>query len=75
MIGFPKSFTPGTNGRVTAEVVRAQIDSEEDFAKYHGKLEGKIIVRQPVREVKMLEGIVVQRWTPELLKEAESIAT
>jgi hypothetical protein len=72
LIGFPKSFTPGTKGRVTAEVVRVQVNSEEDFAKYHGKLQGKIIVRQPVREVKMLEGIVVQRWTPELLKEAES---
>lgn len=72
LIGFPKSFTPGTKGRITAEVVRVQVNSEEDFAKYHGKLQGKIIVLQPVREVKMLEGIVVQRWTPELLKEAES---
>jgi hypothetical protein len=72
LIGFPKSFTPGTKGRVTAEVVRVQIDSEEDFAKYRGKLQGKIIVRQPVRDVKMLEGTVVQRWTPELVKEAES---
>jgi hypothetical protein len=72
LIGFPKSFTPGTKGRVTAEVVRVQIDSEEDFAKYRGKLQGKIIVRQPVRDVKMLEGTVVQRWTPELVEEAES---
>ena len=47
-----KSFTPGTKGRLTADVVRVQIDSEEDFAKYRGKLQGKIIVRQPVREVK-----------------------
>jgi carboxypeptidase Q len=30
LIGFPKSFTPGTKGRVTAEVIRVQIDSEED---------------------------------------------
>jgi carboxypeptidase Q len=60
LIGFPKSFTPGTKGRVAAEVVRLQVNSEEDFAKYHGKLQGNIIVRQPVREVKMLEGIVVQ---------------
>ena len=72
LIGFPKSFTPGTKGRVTAEVMRVQIESEADLAKYAGKLEGKIIVRQPVREVKMLEGTIVQRWTPDLLKEAES---
>ncbi len=72
LIGFPKSFTPGTKGRITAEVIRVQIDSEEDFAKYRGKLRGKIIVRQPVREVKLLDGTVVQRWTPDLIKEAES---
>ena len=72
LIGFPKSFTPGTKGRVIAELQRVQIDSEADFARYHGKLEGKIIVRQPVREVKMLEGTIVQRWTPDLLKEADS---
>lgn len=72
LIGFPKSFTPGTKGRITGEVVRVKIDSEDDFAKYSGKLRGKIIVRQPVREVKMLEGTIVQRWTPELLTEAES---
>lgn len=72
LIGFPKSFTPGTKGAVTGEVVKVEISSEADFSRYKGKLQGKIIVRQPVREVRMLEGIVVQRWTPELLKEAES---
>jgi carboxypeptidase Q len=53
-------------------VIRVQTDSEDDFAKYHGKLQGKIVVLQPAREVNMLEGTVVQRWTPELLNEAES---
>jgi carboxypeptidase Q len=72
LIGFPKSFTPGTKGRVTGEVVRVKVESEDDFAKYRGKLQGKIIVRQPVREVRLLEGTVVQRWTPDLIKEAES---
>ena len=75
LIGFPKSFMPGTKGRVTAEVQRVQVDSEADFAKYHGKLEGKIIVRHRVREVRMLEGTIVQRWTPDLFKEAESTPT
>jgi hypothetical protein len=27
---------------------------------------------QPAREVKLLEGIIVQRWTDALLKEAET---
>src|SRR5690606_40304316 len=30
LIGSPGSWTPSTNGTITAEVVRVQIDSEED---------------------------------------------
>ena len=72
LIGYPKSWTPGTKGPVTGEVVRVEINSDADFEKYRGKLAGKIALTQPAREVKMLEGIVVQRWTDPLLKEAET---
>jgi carboxypeptidase Q len=71
LIGYPKSWTPGTKGTVTAEAVLVDIKSEADFEKYHGKLAGKIVLTQPAREVKMLEGTIVQRWTDSLLKEAE----
>ena len=53
-------------------MVRVDIDSDADFEKYRGKLAGKIVLTQPAREVKMLEGIIVQRWTEPLLKEAET---
>lgn len=72
LIGYPKSWTPGTKGTVTAEVIRVEINSEADFDKYRGKLAGKIVLTQPAREVKMLEGTIVQRWTDSLLKEAEN---
>ena len=72
LIGYPKSWTPGTKGTVTGEVVRVDIASDADFEKYRGKLAGKIVLTQPAREVKMLEGIIVQRWTDSLLKEAET---
>ena len=71
LIGFPKSWTPGTKGTITGEVVRVDINSDGDFEKYRGKLAGKIVLTQPARDVKMLEGIVVQRWTEPLLKESE----
>src|SRR5215211_5793169 len=51
LIGFPGSWTPGTNGTITADVVRVQIDSEADFTKFRGKLGGKIILSQPERAV------------------------
>jgi len=72
LIAYPKSWTPGTKGTVTGEVVRVDINSDADFEKYRGKLAGKIVLTQPAREVKMLEGIIVQRWTDPLLKEAET---
>ena len=72
LIGYPKSWTPGTKGTVTGDVVLAEINSDADFEKYRGKLAGKIVLTQPLREVKMLEGIVVQRWTDSLLKESET---
>ena len=57
IIGFPGSWTAGTNGTVTADVVRVQIDSDADFERYRGKLAGKIVLTQPEREVPMLEGL------------------
>jgi carboxypeptidase Q len=70
LIGVPRSWTPGTSGAVTGDVVRVDIRSDADFEKYRGKLVGKIVLTQSVREVRMLEGIVVQRWNDALLKEA-----
>jgi carboxypeptidase Q len=70
LIGVPRGWTPGTPGPITADVVRVDIHSDADFAKYRGALAGKIVLTQPVREVKLLEGIVVQRWNDALLQEA-----
>ena len=61
LIGFPASWTPGTNGTVTAEVVRTEIETIADFDRYRGKLAGKIVLPQPERPVPMLEGLIVHR--------------
>jgi hypothetical protein len=52
LLAFPKAWTPGTNGPVTAEAVMVSIEKEEDFAKYQGKLAGKIATVSPLREFK-----------------------
>src|SRR5687767_4097688 len=70
LIGFPGAWTAGTNGTVAADVVRVQIDSEEDFATYKGKLTGKIALLQPAREVRMLEGLIVSRMDDAAMAEA-----
>jgi hypothetical protein len=42
--GFPLAWTPGTNGPISVEPIFAPIHSEEDFAKWHGKLKGKAVL-------------------------------
>jgi hypothetical protein len=70
LIGFPGAWTPSTNGTVTADVVRVEIDSEDDFARYKGKLARKIVLLQPAREVRMLEGLIVSRMDEAAMAEA-----
>ena len=73
LIGFPGSWTPGTNGVVVAEVARVQIENEADFQKYRGTLKGKIVLTQPAREVRMLEGPFVLRMTEKDFEEAATV--
>ncbi|MEO6726440.1 MAG: hypothetical protein ABIP14_14230, partial [Blastocatellia bacterium] len=70
LIGYPKSWTPGTNGVVNADVVYTPINSEADFEKYRGKLKGKVVLLQAARAVRMLDGRIVMRMTDEDIKEA-----
>jgi len=45
---LPVAWTPPTNGTINAPIVVAPIDDEKDFAKWRGKLSGKIVlVSQP----------------------------
>ena len=44
LIAYPKAWTPGTNGPVTAAAVLAPILKEEDIAKYRGQLKGKFVL-------------------------------
>jgi len=51
LIGYPLAFTPGTNGRVTAEAKIAVIRSREDFDRNRGKLRGVVVLTAPSRSV------------------------
>ena len=54
VIGMATAWTPGTNGPVSADAVFAPITSEEDLARFKGKLQGKIVFSQALREVPAL---------------------
>ncbi len=65
IIGYPAPWTASTKGTVVAPVLQVQIDSDADFARYHGKLAGAIVLPQPERPVSLLEGPIVSRVSPE----------
>jgi hypothetical protein len=72
LIGFPQEWSAGTKGPVTADVVRVQIANEADFTKYRGKLTGKIVLAQPARIVRMLEGPIILKMTEKEIAEAQT---
>ena len=51
LIAYPKAWSPGTNGPLTAEVVYVDARTDADLEKFKGKLNGKIVLTAPVREV------------------------
>ena len=51
LIGYPKAWTPGTNGKVTGEAVLAVIVTEKDFETFRGTLRGKFVLGTPMRDV------------------------
>jgi hypothetical protein len=61
--GVPRAWTPGTNGPITARVLRPVIRTAADADRYRGTLRGAIVLTQPARPVRMLEhgdGLVVR---------------
>ena len=71
IIGMPKAWTPGTNGEVTASVIRVTPPATAaDAAKLKGTLKGKIILTQPARAVRMLDDRIVLRMNEKDIEEA-----
>jgi hypothetical protein len=51
LIAYPKAWTPGTNGPVTADAVLALIQKEEDMRQYSGHLKSKFVLTEPEPDV------------------------
>jgi hypothetical protein len=70
IIGMPKAWTPGTGGLVNAGVVRVALETAADAEKLKGTLKGKIVLTQPARAVRMLDGRIVLRMNEKDIEEA-----
>jgi carboxypeptidase Q len=75
IIGYPLAWTPGTNGPVSGEVVYAPIASPSDFARFKGKLAGKIILMERPRELTLPVTPLAKRYTEQELTEMEMALT
>ena len=69
LIGMPVAWTGGTNGAVTGEAILAQIQTQADMDKFHGKLNGKIVLTSPVLEIPFPTTPLAHRYTDAELAE------
>lgn len=51
IIAYPKAWTPGTKGPVTADAIIAVIESDKDIEALRGKLKDKFVLISPLRDV------------------------
>ncbi|MCL4848152.1 MAG: M20/M25/M40 family metallo-hydrolase, partial [Acidobacteria bacterium] len=72
VLAFPKAWSPGTNGPVTAEVVKVTLESEADIDKLKGQLKGKFVAVAGLREVKPLFEAPGKRYTDAELTEMKA---
>lgn len=69
LIGYPKAWTPGTEGPLRGEAVIAVIENEDHFEEFSGQLAGKYVLATPMREVPALWTPPAHRYTEEELLE------
>lgn len=51
LIGYPKAWSPGTDGAIKGKAVFLDIKADSDFAKYKGKLKGAIVLISQIQEL------------------------
>jgi carboxypeptidase Q len=67
LIAYPKAWTPGTDGPITADAIYARIEREEDFAFYRGRLRGMFVLTAPMRVVEAQFEAPAHRFTDQEL--------
>ncbi len=71
LIAYAKAWTPGTDGAVRGQVVRVNIRTPEEIAKYRGKLSGKIVLFGEDPEVKPSIQPLSERYNEQSLHDIE----
>jgi carboxypeptidase Q len=69
LLALPKAWSPGTQGPVRGKVVLAKLTSKEDLERERGKLRGRIVLTDEMREVKPQEKAALERYDEKSLDE------
>jgi hypothetical protein len=72
LLAFARAWTPGTDGPVTADVMIAIVDREEDFKKYEGRLRGKVVLAARTPTVNALLTPLGRRYSDQELAALDS---
>ena len=72
LIAFPRAWTPGTSGAVTAEVVAPNIRNDQDMTTWSGKLGGKIVMLSVPVEVPALFTPIGRRFSSQDLTDLQN---
>ncbi len=73
LIAYPKAWSPGTKGTLTADVIYVDAKTEADLASYKGKLKGAIVLMTTPPEVKAhFEALGDRRDEKDLLRLADA---
>jgi carboxypeptidase Q len=69
LFGFPKAWTPATNGILKGEVVALKVKTVEDLEKFKGQFAGKIVLLGEPRDLKPESEAALHRYDEGKLKE------
>jgi hypothetical protein len=73
LIAYPKAWSPGTDGTLVAEVVYFDAKTDEEFAKFKGKLKGAIVLTSSAVDVPAhFEPLATRTTDSELLELADA---
>jgi carboxypeptidase Q len=71
VIGMATAWTPSTSGAVSGDAIFAPLATADDLAQFKGKLQGKVVFTQPLRDVAAAWTAPASRLTE---KELEDLA-
>ena len=67
VIAYPKAWSPSTNGLVSGDLIYLQANDVKELEKYKGKLNGKIVMLDTIRDLKEWFDAPAKRYNSEEL--------